>query len=110
MVRARLVEEFEIEVGGDPYVWWLQRHPKWARNPAERHGMAIGARHLEGQRDAVIEFPPSDVQPRFGAPQLKPGQISVKLVARAIESAVAAGWDPLSRGKTVNVAVDAEGG
>jgi hypothetical protein len=31
-------------------------------------------------------------------------------VAKAITSAIAAGWDPLSRGKTVSIVVDATGG
>ncbi|WP_235524894.1 hypothetical protein [Caulobacter sp. Root1455] len=70
--------------------------------------MAIAVRHMEGQREAVVEFPPGP-QPRYGAPQLKPSQIAPDLVARAIASAIAAGWDPLSRGKTVAIIVDATG-
>ena len=57
----------------------------------------------------VIEFPPT-AQPRFGAPQLQPSQIAPALVAKAIASAIAAGWEPLSRGKTVAIVVDADGG
>jgi hypothetical protein len=70
--------------------------------------MAIGVRHREGQRQAVLEFPPGP-RPRFGAPQLKPAQVPPKLVASGIASAVLAGWEPLSRGKTVTVIVDAAG-
>ncbi len=66
-------------------------------------------RHREGQREAVLEFPAGQ-QPRFGAPQLKPSQIPPELVAKAIASAIAAGWEPLSRGKTVTIVVDATGG
>ena len=71
--------------------------------------MAIAVRHKEGQREAVLEFPP-DPQSRYGAPQLKASQIAPELVAKAIASAVAAGWEPLSRGKTVAIVVDATGG
>jgi len=71
--------------------------------------MAIAVRHKEGQRQAVLEFPPGP-QPRFGAPQLKATQIAAGLVAKAIASAIAAGWEPLSRGKTVTIVVDATGG
>ena len=71
--------------------------------------MAIAVRHKEGQREAVLEFPPG-AQPRFGAPQLKASQISADLVANAIASAIVAGWEPLSRGKTVTIVVDAIGG
>jgi hypothetical protein len=71
--------------------------------------MGIAVRHKEGQREAVLEFPPGP-QPRFGAPQLKPLQIAPELVAKAIASAIAAGWEPLSPGKTVTIVVDATGG
>ena len=71
--------------------------------------MAIAVRHKEGQREAVLEFPPGP-QPRYGAPHLQPSQIAPGLVAKAITSAIAAGWEPLSRGKTVAIVVDATGG
>jgi hypothetical protein len=109
MARSKQSAEFDIAVGGEPYVWWLQRRPQWSSDPAERRGMAIGVRHKEGQREAVLEFPPGP-QPRFGARQLQPAQIAPELVARAVESAIAAGWEPLSRGKTVQIEVDETGG
>ena len=71
--------------------------------------MAIAVRHQEGRREAVVEFPPGP-QPRYGAPLLKASQIAPELVAKAIASAIVAGWDPLSRGKTVAIIVDATGG
>ncbi len=108
MARTKQNPEFEIAVDGEPYVWRLQRLPQWSSGSAGWWGMAIAARHAEGQREAVIEFPPGP-QPRFGAPQLKPSQVPKDLVARAIASALAAGWEPLSRGKTINIVVDATG-
>ena len=71
--------------------------------------MAIAVRRKEGQREAVLEFPPGP-QPRYGAPLLKASQIAPELVAKAIASAIVAGWEPLSRGKTVAIVVDAAGG
>ena len=109
MARTNHSPEFELEVGGDPYVWRLQRQPRWSADPRERHGMGIAVRHKEGQREAVLEFPPGP-QPRIGGGQLKAAQIPSKLVATAIASAIAAGWEPLSRGKTITIAVDATGG
>lgn len=106
---AKQGAEFEIEVGGDPYVWRLQRKPHWSSDPSERRGMGIAVRHREGQREAVLEFPPG-AQPRFGGPQLKAEQVRPELVAKAIASALEAGWEPLSRGKTVTFEVDAAGG
>jgi hypothetical protein len=109
MARTKQSAEFEIEVGGEPYVWRLQRRPHWSSDPAERRGMGIAVRHKEGQREAVLEFPVGQ-QPRFGASQLQASQIAATLVAKAIASAIAAGWEPLSRGKTVTILVDETGG
>ena len=109
MARTKQGPEFEIEVGGEPYVWRLHRQPQWSGVAAEWRGMAIAARHKEGQREAVVEFPPGP-RPRFGLPQLQAAQISPDLVARAIASAIVAGWEPLSRGKTVAIVVDETGG
>jgi hypothetical protein len=109
MARTRPDAEFEIEVGGEPYVWRLQRKPHLSINIDERRGMAIAVRHAEGQREAVLEFPPGP-RPRFGAPQLQASQIAPDLVARAIASAIAAGWEPLSRGRAVTIVVDETGG
>jgi hypothetical protein len=108
MARTKLRPEFEIDVDGETYVWRLQRQPQWSSDIAERRGMAIAVRHTEGQREAVLEFPPG-AQPKFGVAQLQPAQIPQDLVARAIASAVAAGWEPMSRGKAVNIMVDASG-
>jgi hypothetical protein len=107
MARGK-IEEFEIQVGDETYLWRLQRRPGWSSDTGSFSGMALAARHVEGQREAVMEFPPGK-QPRFGAPQLKPSQIAPALVRKAIESAIAAGWEPLSRGKTVTIVVDATG-
>jgi hypothetical protein len=109
MAKTKQGAEFEIKVGGEPYVWRLQRQPQWSSDVAGWRGMAISVRHQAGQRDAVLEFPPGP-QPRYGAPQLKASQIAPDLVAKAIASAIAAGWEPLSRGKTVTIVVDAAGG
>ncbi|PZQ56340.1 MAG: hypothetical protein DI570_21155 [Phenylobacterium zucineum] len=108
MASTKQNPEFDIEVAGEPYVWRLQRKPRWSNKPHERAGMAIAVRHLEGQREAVVEFPPGQ-QPQFGGAQLKPEQVPPRLVANAIASAIAAGWDPHSRGRVVNIVVDENG-
>ena len=109
MARTKQSPEFEIEVGGEPYVWRLQRQPQWSRDTAGWRGMAIAVRHMEGQREAVLEFPPGPER-KYGAPHLHASQIAPELVAKAIASAITAGWEPLSRGKTVAIVVDATGG
>ena len=109
MTRTTKSADFEIEVAGEPYVWRLQRQPAWSSDIAGWRGMALTVRHKEGQRDAVLECPPGP-QPRYGAPMLKASQIAPALVKKAIASAIAAGWEPLSRGKTVTIVVEADGG
>ena len=108
MARPKQSTEFEIEVGGEPYVWRLQRLPQWSSDASAWRGKAIAVRHKDGKREVVVEFPP-EPPPRFGAPPLKAAQIPKALVARAIASAIAAGWSPMSRGKTVAIVVDATG-
>ncbi len=109
MAQKKRALEVEIEVDGEGYVWRVQRQPLWSSDTADWRGMAIAVRHQEGKREAVLEFPPAPA-PRRGTPLIQPAQIQPELVARAIASAIAAGWDPLSRGKTVAIVVDAEGG
>ena len=109
MAKSKPRPETEIQVDGEPYVWRLQRQPSWSTDVANWRGMAIAVRHQEGQREAVIEFPPIPA-PRRGTPLLQAGKIAPEVVARAIASAIAAGWEPLSRGKSVNIMVDATGG
>lgn len=109
MAGTKQSAEFVIEVDGEPYVWRLQRRPQWSSDAAACRGMGIAVRHKEGQREAVLEFPPGP-QPRFGGSRLQASQIAPELVAKGIASAIVAGWEPLSRGKTVNIIVDETGG
>lgn len=109
MAKTKQGAEFEITVGGEAYVWRLQRQPQWSSDTNSYRGMALAVRHQEGQREAVVEFP-AGKQPRYGAPMLRPAHIKANLVENAIASAIAAGWEPLSRGKTVTIVVDEAGG
>ena len=108
MARNRLNPEYKIQVGGEPYVWRLQRAAQDSGKLSERSGMALAVRHQDGQREAVLEFPPGP-QPRFAASRIQ-DDANCAIVSRAIASAVAAGWEPLSRGKNVVFVVDAAGG
>src|ERR1700744_5808388 len=109
MAQKKRRPEAEIDVDGQAYVWRVQRQPVWSSDAAGWRGMAIAVRHVEGQREAVIEFPPAP-PPRRGTPLIQPGAIQPQVVSKAIAAALAAGWDPLSRGKTVGIAVDETGG
>ena len=109
MAQKKRALEVEIEVDGEPYVWRVQRQPVWSSDAAGWRGMAIAVRHREGQREAVLEFPAAP-PPRRGTPLIQPGHIPPQTVTKAIVSAIAAGWDPLSRGKTMAIVVDETGG
>ena len=108
MARTKQCTEFEIQIGSETYIWRLQRLPQWSTDSNEWRGKAIAVRHKDGKREAVVEFPP-EPPPKFGAPPLKVTQIPKPLVVRAIASAIAAGWSPMSRGRTVTIVVDATG-
>lgn len=108
MARPKNTAEFEIKVDGELYVWRLQRTPQWSSDSAEWRGMALAVRHKDGKREAIVEFP-SGPPPKFGAPQLRASQIHLPLVQRAIQSAIAAGWEPMSRGRPVAIVVDETG-
>lgn len=109
MAQKKKNPEVEIKVDGETYVWRVQRQPVWAYDTAGWRGMAIAVRHSEGLREAVLEFPPAP-PPRKGTPLIAPGQVPVQVVQKAIRAAIDAGWEPLSRGKTVAIVVDETGG
>ena len=109
MAQKKRSPEVEIEADGEPYVWRVQRQPTWSSDVAGWRGLAIAVRHREGRREAVLEFPPAPA-PRRGTPLIQPAQVPPQVVTKAIASAIAAGWDPLSRGKTVAILVDETGG
>jgi hypothetical protein len=109
MAQKKRNPEAPIEVDGEPYVWRVQRQPQWSSDAADWRGLAIAVRHQEGQREAVLEFRPTPA-PRRGTPSILPAQVRPEVVAKAIAAAIAAGWDPLSRGKTVAILLDEDGG
>ena len=109
MAQKTRKPEVAIKVDGQSYVWHVRRQPQWSSDAAGWRGMAIAVRHVEGQRETVLEFPPVP-PPRRGTPLVQPAQIPQQVVAKAITSAIEAGWDPLSRGKTVAIEVDGTGG
>ena len=109
MPRTKQISEFEIHVGGEPYVWRFHRRPQWSGPAADWRGKVVAVRPRDGQREALLEFPPGP-RPRNATPQPELSVIAAELVAKAIASAIVAGWDPLSRGKTVAIMVDEAGG
>ncbi|NKI97970.1 hypothetical protein FHW92_000016 [Novosphingobium sp. SG707] len=95
-----------VDVDGLHYDWELRREPHWSEFEGWK-GMAVALLQQDGQRGAVLEFPP----PKRLLKGLPPSrlQISDTLVSRGIRAALLAGWEPMSRGKPMVFVVDADG-
>lgn len=95
-----------VEVDGLHYDWELRREPQWSDFDGWR-GMTIALQQKDTKRGAVLEFPP----PKRLLKGLQRGrlQVSDAIVSRGIRAALAAGWEPESRGKPMVFTVDADG-
>ncbi len=95
-----------VQVDGEDYEWEVRRQPQRTTGDLWQ-GIAISLRLKDAKREAVIQFPmPMRTN---GHPQMQKQRISVEAVKNAVSSAIAAGWDPTSRGKPVVFDVDADG-
>jgi hypothetical protein len=96
-----------VEIDGQKYEWELQREPQWCTADGWR-GMTVALRQAGAQRQAVLEFPmPKRTQ--NGSPQRRRPRINDAIAANGVRAALAAGWEPASRGKPVVFLVDANG-
>lgn len=95
-----------VQVDGEDYEWEVRRQPQ--RTTGNNwDGIGIALKLVEGQREAIVLFPM--VMRANGSPNFERQRISIDSVKNAIASAIAAGWDPNSRGKVVVFDVDADG-
>lgn len=67
--------------------------------------MTVILRLRDGQREAVLEFP----MPLARGRHLHRPKVNRRAVENGVRAALAAGWDPVSRGKPVAFEVDADG-
>lgn len=95
-----------VDVDGLKYTWELRREPRWSDDEGWR-GMAIAVMQVDMQREAVLEFP----APKRLIRGLPRGRLHMNdaIVARGVRAALAAGWEPASRGRPVIFTVDADG-
>jgi hypothetical protein len=95
-----------VELDGLTYEWELQREPQLSDDEGWK-GMAVSLLQEGSQRGAVLEFP----APKRLLKGLPRGrlQISDAVIVRGVRAALAAGWEPESRGRPVVFTVDAEG-
>lgn len=90
-------------VEGQAFAWRLHREPQWCSNDGWR-GMVIAVRQLDGQREAHVEWPMPETASN-SVPYRQRPKIDAPLLLKAVEAAIASGWEPLSRGKPVSVSV-----
>jgi hypothetical protein len=97
-----------INVDGQEYEWAVQREPQWCTADGWR-GMTISLRLKNAQREAILEFPMPSARRSKLQPQLRRPQVNRRIVENGVRAAIAAGWEPASRGKPVILEVDANG-
>jgi hypothetical protein len=98
-----------INVDGDDYEWELRRE---ARHSKTGHGMSIAMRLVGAKRDFVLDFPmpkPIDGAEREWSWKWLRPKITEEMLTNCVRGAIAAGFDPTSRGKTVTFEVDKDG-
>jgi len=95
-----------VLVDGAHYDWEVRREPQWSDADGWR-GMTVALQQQGTQRGAVLEFPP----PKRLRKGLARGRLQINdaIVARGVRAALAAGWEPESRGKPMQFMVDADG-
>ncbi|MDI1295761.1 MAG: hypothetical protein PSY12_07725 [bacterium] len=95
-----------VVVDAIKYEWELRREPQWSDADGWK-GMTVALLQEDTQRGAVLEFPP----PKRLLKGLQRGRLQINdaMIARGVRAALAAGWEPSSRGKPVVFVVDADG-
>jgi hypothetical protein len=97
-----------VKLNGQLFEWELIREPQWCSGDGWK-GMSIVLRRKDTQRTAILEFPmPSDRRSKL-QPQLRRPQVTPRIVENGVRTALAGGWDPVSRGRPVLFEVDANG-
>jgi hypothetical protein len=107
MPRAKRSIETAIAIDGLSLIWRLHREQQWT-DAEELRGIAIHVKVAEGtHRELFLEYPGVRSQ-RTGFVKADPGRptIVATKVAAHIREAMAAGWDPGSRGKPYFYHVD----
>ena len=103
MRNAKRTQSGIVSVDGDDFEWRIHREPQWCTADGWR-GLAIAVHHVDGRRQALIEWP----MPREGSlsvPYRQRPKIDSLLLIQGVRSALAAGWEPLSKGKAFRVLV-----
>jgi hypothetical protein len=99
--RGKRFREGLIGVDGKRFFWQLVSEPQWVSEHGYR-GLCISVKtEDEHHRELILEYPFPKKTCGVGIPQIpQRPKFSVKTVEADIRRAMAAGWDPVSRGKT----------
>ena len=95
-----------VTVDGAIYDWHLQHEPRQSDDDGWK-GMTVALFQRDAKRQAWVEFPP----PKRLLKGLPRGRLQLDdaTISRCVRAAMAAGWEPMQRGKPVVFTVDAEG-
>jgi hypothetical protein len=96
MLKRRNNSTESIEVGGFQFKWTLRRNPKWSTDQGYI-GAAISVERVDAtRRELIVEYSFPGFK-RNG--MLERTKLTSRDVAAAVREAIAAGWDPDSRGR-----------
>jgi hypothetical protein len=107
MPNAKRSIQAEVTIDGIPLVWRLHREQQGG-GADEAIGMAIHVKVAQGvKRELHLEYPVVDAQKpgRMWTAPPRPNITPARVLAH-IREAIAAGWDPESRGKPYVYRVD----
>ena len=86
-----------VIVDGTAFNWRLVREPQWCSDRWK--GLVISAELADDPcRKLILEFP-FEIKSHSSTPQRQRPSISEKHIELHLRAALAAGWDPKSRGK-----------
>jgi hypothetical protein len=99
--RRKRFREGTVAIDGVGLVWRLVSEPQWTTEHGYK-GLCISVRTEDGRhRELILEYPFSKKAGSKGAPKLpQRPKFSAKRIEADVRHAIAAGWDPGSRGKT----------
>jgi hypothetical protein len=100
--RRKRTMEGLIAVDGNNLRWSLVSEPQWTTEDGHI-GLRISVQTDDARhRELILEYPFPKKLTGVGLPQLpQRPRFSVKTIEGDVRQAIAAGWDPTSRGKTL---------
>ena len=98
--RRKRTMEGLLAVDGNKLTWSLVSEPQWSTEDGYI-GLRISVQMEDARhRELILEYPFPKKFTGVGAPQLpQRPRFSVKTIDANVREAIAAGWEPISRGK-----------